>query len=83
MEKLSQRRRALKAVADIIHVLEVSQILPYRALLRIVIDEAQNGPPDGESDGSIDEALWNKLKRVEKAMYELTGAVNAMKEELK
>ena len=48
------------------------------ALLRpldLVVDEAQNGPPDGKADGSIDGPTWRKAKRIVEALRELQWAL--------
>lgn len=43
--------------------------------LSAVCDEAQNSPPDGAADGSIDEATWYELRRLadalENALFEV------------
>lgn len=41
-------------------------IIGIRALQNI-LDKAQNGPPQGTADGSIDEKTWNMLSRFLKA----------------
>ncbi len=41
------------------------------AALRDVLDDAQNGPPDGEADGSIDEVMWTGLSRMADAFAEV------------
>ncbi len=41
------------------------------AALRDVLDDAQNGPPDGEADGSIDEVLWTGLRKMAEAFAEV------------
>ena len=54
-----------------------------RDLLRdldAITAKAQNSPPDGESDGSIDSDHWARLRDVQRATLHLIVAVQAWKE---
>lgn len=54
---------------------------PVYADLCAVLDEAQNGPPDGAADGSISERLWmaaNQLRAAHHIMGEKMMAVGAL-----
>jgi hypothetical protein len=47
----------------------------HRRLLE-TLDKAQNSPPEGESDGSINEANFNKLREVEMCVRYLKVAID-------
>jgi hypothetical protein len=49
----------------------VNGLSPLTGHLVCVLDKAQNEPPLGEADGSLDEATWNQAKSVAKAVREL------------
>jgi hypothetical protein len=59
---LVERRRI-----DMDVVLELEQIL----------DETQNGPPDGGADGSIDERQWRTLREIVDAARAYEGALDS------
>jgi|HubBroStandDraft_2_1064218.scaffolds.fasta_scaffold01263_17 hypothetical protein len=42
--------------------------------LRKLLDEAQNGPPDGDSDGSIDEIQYAHLRSIERNLQAFLAA---------
>lgn len=69
----TQMGRAAKVVAQ----LEMSA--PSNDLIRdleSILDLAQNGPPDGESDGSITELRWNQLTRLVNAARAFNRAID-------
>lgn len=68
---MSQRTQALALLSPIGAVINVQTI---RAL-REIVEDAQNGPPDGAADGSIDEALWNELKSIVTAGERMITAI--------
>lgn len=60
----TQNEQAAAAVAKMNHAID-SVVAPMRSALRElrdVLDRAQNGPPDGEADGSIDDPTWTRLR---------------------
>ena len=60
----TQRERAADAVGKMNSAIE-SAVAPMRgalAELRDVLERAQNRPPAGEADGTIDEPLWLRLR---------------------
>lgn len=42
-----------------------------RQALDEVVGKAQNGPPDGEADGSIDETFWHGLALINRSLDNL------------
>lgn len=69
---MNQRRQALQICANIRHSLDSG--LLYNQLLGLseVIGKAQNRPPEGESDLTIDDGLWHRLKEFRD---EMSGAL--------
>ena len=43
--------------------------------LSVVLDEAQNAPPDGASDGSIGETQYSQLRKINESVGKLTLAL--------
>jgi hypothetical protein len=77
--KTTQLARALAMLPSS----EVIESLHARHLtLRSVLDEAQNQPPLGDADGSIDEAMWTKLRSVELRLSAFIEAVDEVTESL-
>jgi len=60
MQKTTQRDRIRPAMARLYR-----NALDRHALVEAkhILDEAQNGPPEGAADGSLPEALWEALRR--------------------
>lgn len=46
-------------------------------ILALVLDRAQNGPPDGMADGTIDAATFDVLRKAERAGLEYQLALAA------
>lgn len=71
MSKPTQKKKAIRyADAIVDHINESIQSDSLRSLqrrLNTVVDAAQNGPPDGEGDGSIDDELWKMFKAIERS----------------
>lgn len=60
----TQRELAAAALGKIVEAMS-SFVGPTRSALselRDVLDRAQNGPPEGEADGTIDEPMWTRLR---------------------
>lgn len=51
-------------------------VYELRNRLAAVLDKAQNSPPEGMSDGTIDEIEFGKLREVERAAQSLIWAVD-------
>lgn len=49
-------------------------------LLRDLVGEAQNGPPHGGADGSLDEPSWTALRDLCNALDALEGALSHARE---
>jgi len=43
--------------------------------LHYITGEARNMPPEGKSDGSMDETQWSRARAVEQALRDLTIAL--------
>lgn len=58
---MSQKDEAMRLIGDL-----CGDACNERKLreLRDVLGAAQNGPPDGTSDGSINEEFWYKLRAI-------------------
>lgn len=75
---MTQRERALDALVRINDAIAGVAAPLQSALrdLRTVLGHAQNAPPLGVADGSIDEELWTKLRdhadNLERAIWSLT-----------
>lgn len=41
-----------------------------------LLDKAQNGPPHGDGDGTIDAAAWYRLRKLSRAMRDLLCAID-------
>lgn len=57
---MNQRERAEHAIKIFDEALDA--VGELGTLLHEILDEAQNSPPDGASDGSIDEQSFNQLR---------------------
>lgn len=57
----TQKSRAIEAVKALVPDIEQIQTLAD------ALDEAQNPPPEGAADGSLNLHQWNALRRVERA----------------
>jgi len=47
--------------------------------LEVVLDKSQNGPPDGEGDGSIGERQWAALRAVVRGARDISAALDELK----
>jgi hypothetical protein len=65
----TQQERA-NAARDIVNEL-YPKLDEARCELRKVLDEAQNPPPEGQSDGSMTEVQWKQHRAVKKALDDL------------
>jgi hypothetical protein len=63
---MNQHERATNAVREL-HGLLPALNKGYEEL-RLVVGQAQNGPPDGEGDGSIHPEQWERFKQIERAL---------------
>ncbi len=61
---MSQLNEARDAVREIYALSEA--LAAHHALLRDVLDRAQNGPPDGDADGTISADQFTSLRALER-----------------
>lgn len=59
MNQLERARAAFLAIADAVE--------QNHTALAIVVGLSQNDPPEGQSDGSIDEEVWELLAKASRA----------------
>jgi hypothetical protein len=68
----TQKTQLERAATELVRVSKMFPELAHiQDQLREVLDEAQNAPPQGASDGSIYAQAWNSARAVEKALNEL------------
>lgn len=53
----------------------------HQRLLQDVVGKAQNGPPHGEADGTIDEVTWKRARLLAMAMRDLVFAIECIEQE--
>lgn len=70
------KKLALRMVSDIRDSLDIGFLHGRNIDLNDVVERAQNGPPDGGDDGTIDEALWYRLRGLSD---QLTGLLNVLR----
>jgi hypothetical protein len=56
----------------------VLQMRPHLDALRDVLGKAQNGPPDGDGDNTIPEAVWSRLNRAAQLFREADDVLRGM-----
>lgn len=66
---MTQKERALLVVAAL--KTHVEDLKSCERVLDQVLEEAQNGPPDGASDGSLSLQEWGRLKELRETLEEL------------
>lgn len=66
---LTQRGRLLDDVEDVKKKMGPLRI--PRMLLKKVVGDAQNGPPDGAADGTVDPMLWTLARDLSKALEDV------------
>lgn len=61
---MTQKQQAMEIIDEKLKVVELARLISGvdLAALDTLVGVAQNAPPEGESDGSIDEALWYELR---------------------
>lgn len=74
---MSQLTRALRTLQSL--VLLRSKLVSCQSDLTTVLDEAQNRPPDGGADGSIQAETWWRLKVVNEKLTHLIDSVDQFK----
>lgn len=70
---MSQLTQALEVVRDISQV--KARLMKNRIELSEVLGRSQNEPPEGGSDGSIQESTWYRLRTIRDAIDGLTDAL--------
>lgn len=63
MSQLEEAKALIKRMSDAGEDYVENEI----AQLRAVLEQAQNAPPQGKADGSIDEVTFNTLRNAERA----------------
>lgn len=77
----SQRKRAFALARALVAVNPWSDDAAHLwRMLDAVLGEAQNAPPDGCADGTIDKPLWDALRRLSVAHSVYAGAITRLKE---
>lgn len=75
MQQLTQRDRAHHQVESIRHI--AANLAARLVMLDTILDEAQNAPPDGQSDGSIQEAEFNALRSAVRKFQDALWAIES------
>lgn len=73
---MSQLTQALEVIKDISQV--KARLIKDRAELNEILGRSQNRPPDGGSDGSIQESTWYRLRTIRDNIDGLTDAIDKL-----
>lgn len=71
----TQRERA----DDIVAKIRLASVEAMAAELSVVIEESQNDPPYGFSDGSIDAVRWRRYRALRESLDRMVLAVKSLK----
>lgn len=66
-----------EAIQAIVNRLFDTEIEALHVEAETVVGMAQNGPPDGEADGTLDEQRWYRARDVSNALTWLWRAIDA------
>lgn len=58
--------------------IESSTLVALHKRLRDIVGKAQNGPPHGDADGTIDAVTWKRARLLASAMNDFAWAVDCI-----